>query len=107
MELAPEGIDVMLLVIHTGKLHQMIPDRRMRPVGANHEVKGNLDLRVPFMTLKLPRWVLLLEPSQIASKVGSGQLVIEMECDVGKVVELIQETLVEPRTIDGADGLAH
>lgn len=72
----------MLLIIHSSEFHQMIPDGRVRPVGADHEVERDLNLRVPLVTLQLPRRVLLLEPGQIACEVRSGKLVIEMKGDI-------------------------
>jgi hypothetical protein len=36
LELAPQSVNVLLLVVHAGKLHEMIANGRMGTISANH-----------------------------------------------------------------------
>jgi hypothetical protein len=103
MELAPQRVDVLLLVVHPRKLHQVVADGRVRAVGANHEVKGDFDF--PGAAVGGHVLVAGLEPGLVGLEVGARELVVEEELDVGQGVEDVQEACVEGASVDCIDGL--
>ena len=72
----------------------------MRTIGADHEVETNLDLlgAASWCGRALSR--LHLEPGLAAAKVGSGELVVEIEGNIGHPFEDVQQPLVQPATVD-------
>lgn len=103
MELAPQRVNVLLLVVHPGKLHQVVPDGRVRAVGPNHEVKGDFNLPGPAVGGHV--LVAGLEPGLVGPEVGARELVVEEELDVGQGVEDVQEACVEGASVNCVDGL--
>ena len=84
MELAPQRVDVLLLVVHPRVLHQVVADGRVRAVGSNHEVKG--DFNLPGAAVGGNVLVAGLEPGLVGLEVGARELVVEEELDVGQGV---------------------
>jgi hypothetical protein len=103
-ELAPHGVDVLLLVVHACVLHHMVPDCRVGAIGANHEVEVNLDFASP-LPLSRARAFSHFEPGLVFPQVSARELVVEEEGDVGHPLQNVQQTLVEPAAVDGEDGL--
>ncbi len=103
MELAPQGVDVFLLVVHAGVLHHVIPDGRMGAIGPNHEVELDLDLSraagCGFFRASN------LEPRLAGAEVSACQLVVEEDLDVGHLLQYVEELLVQPGAIYREDGL--
>lgn len=81
MEFAPQGVNVLLLVIHSGKLHQVVADSGVRSVRSNHEIKSNLNFSGPAIVSKI--LVARLKPGLVGFEIGSGQLVVEEQLDIG------------------------
>lgn len=81
MEFAPQGVDVLLLIVHPGKLHQVVANGRVRAISANHEIKGDLDF--PGAAVGGEIFVACLEPCLVGFEISSGQLVVEEQLDVG------------------------
>lgn len=80
MEFAPQGVDVLLLVVHSSKLHQVIANGRVSAICANHEIKSNLDF--PGAAIGSEIFVACLKPSLVGFEISSGQLVVEEELDI-------------------------
>ena len=93
LELAPQRVDVTLLVVYPRKLHEVVSDGGVGSVGAQHEVEIDLDLFRP--TLRRAAGLSNLEPSLALLEVGPRQLVVEEELDIGHGLEDIQQLLVE------------
>lgn len=85
LELAPQGIDVLLLIVHAGKLHEVIAHSRVRSVGPDHEIEA--DFNLPEAAVWRGDLVSCFKPGTAGIEVGSRQLVVEEELDVGYGVE--------------------
>lgn len=103
VELAPQRIDVLLLVVHPCELHHVIPDRRVSAVSPNHEVEADFDLLGSASSVA--GLVLDFEPCSVGAEISTGQFVVEAEFDVGKGIENVEKTLVKTASVDGIDGL--
>lgn len=104
LELAPQGVDVLLLVVHPSKLHEMIPHSGMSTVGSNHEIESDVDL---LGTRILGRAAVLhLKPRLASTIVCARELVVEEELDIGHALENVEKPLVESRTVNGVDCLS-
>jgi hypothetical protein len=82
-ELAPERVDVGLMVVEPGVFHEVVPDGGVGAVRADEEVKADFDLR--------GGWGDGEEPGEFAREVGAGELVVEVECYVGECGESIEQ----------------
>lgn len=103
LELAPQRVDVLLLIVHAGVLHHMVSHGRMSTVGADHQVKCNLLLA---RLLRWPAAALHLEPGLGPSEIRPHQLVVEEKGDVWHFLEHVKQAFVEAAAINGEDGLA-
>lgn len=84
MELTPQSVNVLLVVVHPGKLHKVVANSRMGTISANHEIKGDVNLLV---TRLLGRFsVSDFKPSFASAIVCACKLVVEEQLDVGHVV---------------------
>lgn len=102
VELAPEGVDVVLAVVHLDVLHHVVADGRVSAVGTDHEVKVDLDFP------RSARGGLGghdLEPGLPMLEVGACQLVAEEELDVRHALQDVEEPFVEASSVNGEDGL--
>lgn len=75
MEFAPQGVNVLLLVVHSGKLHQVVANGGVCAIRSNHEIKSNLDF--PGAAIGNKILVACLEPSLVGFEISSGKLVVE------------------------------
>lgn len=97
MELAPQSVDILLLVIHSGVLHQVISYCRVCSVCTNQEVKPDFDFFIAFSRSGFPA----REPGFVVFEIGPSKFVVEEEFDVGHCLEFVQEKFVEPSSIGG------
>lgn len=81
MEFAPQSVDVLLLVVHSSKLHQVIANSRVCAIRANHEVKSNLNFSRAAIGSEI--FVACLKPGLVGFEISTGQLVVEEELDIG------------------------
>jgi len=102
LELAPQGVDVFLVVVHPRKLHEVESHGRVCTVGPEHQVKADLNLLCPPCGAGL---ALDLEPGFAAPEVGAGELVVEEELDVGHFLKDVEQTFVETGSVYCKDGL--
>ena len=102
LELAPQGVDVLLLVVHTAVLHHVVAHGGVGAVGADHEIEVDLDL---LCATRGFGGTLDLEPGPAGAEVGAGQLVVEEEAHVGHALEDVKQALIEPGPVNGEDGL--
>lgn len=103
LELAPESVDILLLVVHPDVLHHMISDGRMSAISANHEVE--LDLNLLWSIGGRPLSPLNLKPGFALAEVGSCQLVVEVKLHIGHSFQDVQQAFVQTTTVHGEDGL--
>lgn len=103
MEFAPQGVNVLLLVIHSGKLHQVIANGRVCTVCSNHEIKGDFD----FSRAAIRNVVSVagFKPCLVLPKVGSSELVVEEQLDVGHGFQDVEQPRVESSSINSIDSL--
>lgn len=83
-KLAPQGVNILLLVVHAGKLHHVVADSRVCAIGANHDVKVNFHLA---RAAARGESVAVLDPGLALAKVGAGELVVKVEFYIGEVLE--------------------
>ena len=93
LELAPQRVDVPLLIIYPCELHEVIPHGGVCSVGTHHEIEADLDLSRPIF--QRPVGLPNLEPGFAFLELGTRQLVVEEELDIGHGREDIQQLLVE------------
>lgn len=96
-ELAPEDIEVLVLVVHARDLHHMVADSRVRAVSTEHNVKLDLYAR--------GEPVSILHQGHAAMKVGMDELMVEEQLYVEKPVEAVKKVGIESCPIDGEVGL--
>lgn len=91
-ELAPQCIDVLLLIIHPGKFHHVVSCCRMGSIRADHEVKVNFD----FWHAVRRIWKRSLardttfEPRFAGIEIGPGQFMIKEELHIRRAFQLIE-----------------
>jgi hypothetical protein len=102
VELAPQRVDVVLAVVHLNVLHHVVAHSRVGAIGADHEVKVDLNLARP-ARCRLGGHD--FEPGLARLEVCAGELVAEEEADVGHVFEDVEQALVEAGAVDGIDCL--
>lgn len=102
LELTPQGVDILLAVVHAHVLHHVVSYCGMSPVGSDHEVKVDFNLSCPAGLSTSP---LDLEPGLATAEVGTCQLVIEQETDIGHRCQDVEKPLIQPGAINGKDGL--
>lgn len=115
VEFAPEGVDVFLLVVDAGVLHQVVAGSGVGAVGADEEVEFHLDFwgalmggigRLGGVLGMVGFWEgAVLEPSRVFGVIGAGKLVGEEEGHVRHGFEGVEEAFVESSAVDGEDGL--
>jgi hypothetical protein len=88
LELAPKGIDILLAVVHADEFHHVVPDGGMGAIGANHEVEIDFDLPGTACRSRLVL-SLNLKPGLAFSKVGAGELMVEIEAHVWHSFEYV------------------
>ena len=81
-ELAPESVNVLLLIIDTSELHQVEARGGVCPIGTDEVVEGHLDLRYSTSYTGIVGHRCLtgnsaLKPGFVSSKVSTCQLVVE------------------------------
>lgn len=76
-ELAPESVDVLLLVVHARVLHEVVAGGGVGTVGTDEEVKGN------FKLLPVACWGIRLEPSFVVGEICTNELVAKEDLHVG------------------------
>jgi hypothetical protein len=81
MEFTPQGVDVLLLVVHSGELHQVVANGRVCAIRTNHEIESNLDFSGPAIGGEI--FVACLKPSFVSFEISSGKLVVEEQLDIG------------------------
>lgn len=88
VKLTPQRVNVFLLEVDTSVLHQMIPRRGVRTVGPNEKVKGNFDLRRSVGCIGASTFARNppLKPSFVGKEIGTGQLVIEEQLHIGRLL---------------------
>ena len=101
LELAPQRVDVPLLVVHARVLHHVVPHGRVRAIRAQHQVEGDLDLPRPAVVAP----VFDLEPGLALPEVRACELVVEEELHVGHALEHVEDALVQAAAVDGEDCL--
>lgn len=74
-KLAPECINVLLLIVHSSEFHHMVAHRRVRPIGSYHQIKLDLYLKRPAIGGVF--LVTDFEPRLSSLKVSAGEFVIE------------------------------
>lgn len=84
LEFAPQGVNILLLVIHTRILHEVIPHGRVGPVSTDHEVKLDFDL---LGAARGAVGIANLEPGFTLLEICAGKLVTEEELDVRHSLE--------------------
>lgn len=102
LELAPQGVDVLLVVLHARKLHHVIPDCRVCAVGSDHEVEVDFNLRI---SLRCERLGSVLEPRRLAGEIRARKLVVEEEAHIGHLLQKVQEAFVQGTSVDCKYGL--
>jgi len=90
MELAPELVDVLLLVGHGDVFHQMVADGGVGTVCTNHEVEGDFY----FGAARGVRGGTSFEPCKFLLQVDAQELVAKVKSHVGHRFEMVQESLV-------------
>lgn len=109
VEFAPEGVDVFLLVVDTGVLHQVIAGGGVGAVGADEEVEFHFDFWGALVggVLGVVGFLegAVLEPGSVFGVVGASELVGEEEGYVWHGLEGVEEAFVESGAVDGEDGL--
>lgn len=95
-KLAPEGVDIFLLVVDPGVLHHMVPCGGVSAIRSNKDIEGNRNLSgavlVLFSRSSLCRILgmvcpgntgTLFEPCEVFVEVSTSKLVVEVESHVG------------------------
>src|SRR5215469_11773332 len=77
----PQTIDVLLVIVHSGKFHHVVASGRMGSIGTNEEVESNFNLLCSIRST-VAGLIHDLKPSLLLPEVGAGQLVLEEELDV-------------------------
>ena len=116
VELAPQRVDVLLLVVDARELHKVVAGGGVGAVGADEEVEVDFLLGVALVlgggggrlgrilgVVGLGRVGAVLEPGGVAVEVRAGELVVEEEGHIGHGFQGVEEAFVEPRAVDGVD----
>lgn len=109
-ELAPQRVDVLLLVVDPGKLHHVEAGGRVCPVGADEVVVRDLDLgrsacHTQVVGLGGFAWDAAFKPCFVGAEVRTCQLVVEEELDIRFALQLVEEGIVQGAPIDCIDRL--
>lgn len=96
LELAPQGVDVFLLIVHAGEFHHVVPHCRMGTVCAEHQVEVHLNLIGA---------VGAFEPCLACAEVSPNQLMTKEERHVWQALEHVEQPPIEIATVDGEDRL--
>lgn len=81
-KLAPESVDILLLIVHPCELHHVVADCGMSTVSPYHEIKIDLDFKGPSVGDVL--LITNLKPCFSGLEVGAGEFVIEEQLNVWK-----------------------
>lgn len=81
MELAPQCVNVLLLVVHPGEFHQVVANGGVCAIRSNHEIKRNLNFSGAAIGNKI--LVAGLKPSLVGFEISSSKLVVEEQLDIG------------------------
>jgi hypothetical protein len=92
-ELAPQGVDIILLVIDPAVFHHVISDCRVCSISTDHEVKIDRNLPGTAYCRLVP--IIDFQPSLMRPEVCPSQLVIEEDFDVWQRLKNVKQTLVE------------
>ena len=108
MKLAPERVDVFLLVGDTGVLHQVVARGGMGAIGTDEEVKVHFNFDGAFVD-RFGRYVgwkvdigvepclrMLLKPGYSSVEICAGEFVVEVEGHVVKFFESVEQSFIEP-----------
>ena len=87
MELAPQRIDVFLLVIHACVFHQVVPSGGMCSIGSDEKVEGYFYLFVSCPGRGFGARG--CEPGFACLEIGAGELMVEVEGYVWEGFELV------------------
>lgn len=104
MELAPELVDVFLLVGHGDELHEVVADGRMCAIRTDHEVEGDFDLGAAL--LGGFRGGVSVEPGELLAEVDGEELVVEEEFYIGHGFEVVEQGLVEACAVQSEEALS-
>ena len=96
MEFAPQRVNILLLIVDAGELHEVIASGGVGAIGTNEEIEVDFFLGVPLLlgwgwrglrrvlgVVGFGRVGLVLEPGGVVFEVGAGELMVEKEGDVG------------------------
>ena len=104
LELAPEGGDVGLLVIHLGEFHHVVANSGVSPVASKHEVEADLNF-APVPRISARPIFADFKPCLVLLEVCSCELVVKEEFHIGHSLKDIEKPLIEAAAINCQDGL--
>jgi hypothetical protein len=79
-KLAPESVDILLLIVHSRELHHVVANCGMSTVSPYHEIKVDLDFKGPSVGDVL--LITNLEPCSSGLEVGAGEFMIEEQLNI-------------------------
>lgn len=98
LKFAPKRVNVVLLILHPYKLHEVAPDGRMCAVSSNHKVKFH------FFNLL---WAGVrdnrsddLKSSLTSAKIGPSKLVVKVEGDIWGCLKDVKQSAIQICPID-------
>ena len=116
MELAPERVDVLLLVVDTGEFHEVVARGGVGAIGADEEVEVDFFFGIALVlgwrggglcgvlgVVGLGSVGAVLEPCGVVIEVCTGELVVEEEGDVRHGFERVEKAFVQTGTVDSVD----
>lgn len=101
-ELAPDCVNIRLLVIHSHVFHQVVANGRVCSISSQHEVELDFNL---FRSTRGCVMSTFFKPGLSLPEVCTSELVIKEELNIGHLLEDIQKTLVEIGSINSKDCL--
>lgn len=98
-KLAPQRVDVLLLIIHPGVFHHMIPCCGMSSISPYKKIKVDFDFLVSRTGDSIYWFPNDFEPGLPPLDISASELVVEVELHVGHGFKFVQEDLVETSTV--------
>lgn len=98
LELAPESIDVFLLIVKSSELHHVVPRSGVCTICANKEVKIYFNLTVA--TRGGLGVTHDFEPGFVVVEISAGEFVVEEDLDVGHSFYFVEKDLVELTSVN-------
>lgn len=81
-ELAPKTVDILLMIVHPGELHHVVPGGGVGSICSDEEIKRHLDLSVAIGWGDVGH-VHDFEPCLLLPEVRACQLMLKEELDIG------------------------